>query len=185
MTGAKLTLIGGGARSGKSALALSLARRRGSRRLFLATAQAHDAEMAERVSRHRRERGKDFVTFEEPRALGDVLRAQVDFDVVVLDCLTLWLSNLLLDGLDAESVLGRVDELVATLRSRSGHAIVITNEVGMGIVPDNALARAFRDLAGAAHQRLSAAADEIYLALIGTVLRIKPDLALVNVHEPS
>jgi adenosylcobinamide kinase / adenosylcobinamide-phosphate guanylyltransferase len=161
-------------RSGKSDFALSRARELGQRRLFLATAQAGDDEMAERIRRHRETRGDDFVTFEEPLAVPDAIRRHADFDVLVLDCLTLWLSNLLLAGCNQDRALEQVDELLAVLKERSGHAVIITNEVGMGIVPESALGRLFRDVAGLAHQRLSQAADELYLAVLGTILRIKP-----------
>jgi adenosylcobinamide kinase / adenosylcobinamide-phosphate guanylyltransferase len=174
MTAGKLILIGGGVRSGKSDFALARARGLGRRRLFLATAQAGDEEMAERIRRHQRTRGDDFETVEEALALPEVLRDRAGFDVVVLDCLTLWLSNLLLADSDVAAVLKRLDDLLQVLRPRAFHALVITNEVGMGIVPETPLGRAFRDVAGLAHQRLSREADEIYLAVLGTVLRIKP-----------
>ncbi len=175
-------LVGGGVRSGKSAFALALARRRGGRRLFLATAQAGDAEMAERIRRHRQTRGPDFDTLEEPLAVPEAIR-QARHDVIVLDCLTLWLANLLCAGHDAEAVLGRVDDLAAALAPRSSAVIIVTNEVGMGIVPESALGRTFRDVAGSAHQRLSTAADEVYCALLGTMLRLKPAPAFLDVGE--
>jgi len=177
----KIILVGGGARSGKSRFALSLAQRLGTRRLYLATAQAGDAEMSERISRHQRERGTDFATIEEPLDVCGVLRKNGHFQVVVFDCLTLWLTNLLLgDGRAGKPVprqsdiLDRVEELTAVLQLRANHVIVVTNEVGMGIVPETPLGREFRDLAGLAHQRLSECADEVYFAVLGNVLRIKP-----------
>jgi adenosylcobinamide kinase / adenosylcobinamide-phosphate guanylyltransferase len=171
----KIILVGGGVRSGKSAFALSLAQKLGSRRLFLATAQAFDDEMRQRIARHRQERGQMFETIEEPIAICDKLRklGQV-VDVVLLDCLTLWLSNLLLADCSESEILEQVDELVDILMVRARHIIIVTNEVGMGIVPETPLGRVFRDVAGLAHQRLSACADEVYLAVLGTVLRIKP-----------
>lgn len=180
MPSGKLILIGGGVRSGKSDFALSLARRLGQRRLFLATAQAGDDEMAERIRRHRQIRGDDFVTIEEPLAIPDAVRRHADFDVLVLDCLTLWFSNLLGQGFNQERVLQHVDDLLAVLARQTGHAVIITNEVGMGIVPESALGRLFRDVAGLAHQRISQAADEVYLAVLGTILRIKPAHAIIN-----
>lgn len=175
---AKLILIGGGVRCGKSDFALSLARQLGHRRLFLATAQAGDDEMAERIRRHRHTRGDDFFTIEEPLSLVDAIAEHPDYDVLVLDCLTLWLSNLLLQGFSQEKCLERVDELLAVLKKRHGHALIITNEVGMGIVPESALARQFRDVAGMAHQRIARMADEVYMAMLGIILRIKPAPAL-------
>ncbi len=178
---ARIILVGGGARSGKSRFALARARRLGARRIFVATGQALDDEMAERIAAHVRTRGGDFRTVEEPLALPEVL-AQIGgdggdsgADVVVVDCLTLWLSNLVCRG-DAEAgIAERVDALCATLARRRFHALIVTNEVGLGIVPDAPLARLFRDVAGRAHQRLAALADEIHLAILGTILRLRPE----------
>jgi adenosylcobinamide kinase / adenosylcobinamide-phosphate guanylyltransferase len=170
---ARIILVGGGVRSGKSAFALRRARELGSRRVFVATAQALDAEMEQRVAAHRRERGEDFRTVEAPRALLAALR-DIDADVVVVDCLTLWLSNLLLDGSSREHIEQQVLELAAWLGERHRHCVIVSNEVGLGIVPDNALARAFRDVAGRAHQLLGARADEIYVGLFGQLLRLRP-----------
>lgn len=169
----RILLIGGAVRSGKSDFALRMARRLGERRAFVATAQALDDEMRERIAEHRRTRGPDFETVEEPIALSAALRS-LTADVVVVDCLTLWLSNLLLRDETTDAILAAVDELAAVLGERRCSVILVTNEVGMGIVPETSLGRRFRDLAGIAHQRLAAAADEVYLALLGTVLRIKP-----------
>lgn len=169
-----LVLVGGGVRSGKSTFALARARALGKRRAFIATAQAFDGEMHERIQRHRSERGADFRTVEEPLALAKAVAELDEVDAVVIDCITLWLSNLLVGGLPVPQVLERVDGLVEVLARRRFHTVVVTNEVGMGIVPETPLGRAFRDLAGMTHQRLARAADEIDLAILGTVLRIKP-----------
>jgi adenosylcobinamide kinase/adenosylcobinamide-phosphate guanylyltransferase len=170
----RFALVGGGARSGKSAFALALARQLGPRRVLLATAQPLDAEMAARIAAHRAERGAHFETIEEPFDLLAALDRARGADVVVLDCVTLWLSNLLLRG-EAEAEVGeKVRALADALRDAPFAAIAITNEVGMGIVPDAPLGRAFRDLAGRAHQDLARRADRIYLAVLGTVLRIRP-----------
>jgi len=167
-------LIGGGARSGKSRFALAHARRLGVRRAFVATAETLDEEMRARAALHRAERGSDFRTVEEPLELPHALAALGDADVVVVDCLTLWLANLLLRGDAPEAVLTRVDELAHAVAASPRTTLLVTNEVGMGIVPDSALARTFRDVAGAAHQRLARDADEIYLAVLGGVLRVRP-----------
>jgi adenosylcobinamide kinase / adenosylcobinamide-phosphate guanylyltransferase len=174
MAQSSLILVGGGARSGKSAFALTLARQRGKRRVLIATARADDDEMTERIARHRNERGPDFLTVEEPVELPRAVSDASDVDVVVIDCLTLWLSNLLANRVGLEQALARVDWLVQAAATGSATVIVVTNEIGMGIVPMNPLARSFRDLAGHAHQRLAAAAAEIYLAVVGTVVRIRP-----------
>ena len=169
-----LVLIGGGVRSGKSGFALKLARKLGERRLFVATAEARDDEMAARIRLHVNDRGSEFRTIEAPIEVVKAVDAVREMDVVVVDCLTLWLSNLLLRGDSEESILTQVDRLLATLRTKPFHSILITNEVGMGIVPENALARAFRDLCGRAHQAIAAGSDEIYFGALGTLLRLKP-----------
>jgi adenosylcobinamide kinase/adenosylcobinamide-phosphate guanylyltransferase len=180
MMSREVILVGGGARSGKSDLALRLARERGRRRVFLATAEARDAEMRDRIARHRIERGPDFETIEAPLDVPEAL-AQIEADVVVLDCVTLWLSNLLCRGDATEDIVPRVDALVAAIDRRAFDAIVVTNEVGMGLVPDSALGRAFRDATGIAHQRLARVADQIYFGALGTMLRLKPGpVALVG-----
>ena len=139
--------------------------------------------MAERIAVHVRTRGDDFRTVEEPLALPEALvtlgggerASDASPDVVVVDCLTLWLSNLICRG-DSEAVVAeQVDALGAALARRRFHAIVVSNEVGLGIVPEAPLARLFRDVVGRAHQRLAALADEIHLAILGTILRLRPE----------
>ncbi len=179
-----LILIGGGVRSGKSAFALGLARRMGPRRLYLATAEAGDEEMADRIRRHQKEREADFRTLEVPLELAEAVDSIRDADVLVVDCLTLWLSNLLLRGDSQDSIQGQVERLIETLRGKTFHAILITNEVGMGIVPESALGRSFRDLSGRVHQALAARSDELYFGVLGTLIRLKPaPLALVGLEE--
>ncbi|ALA58031.1 bifunctional adenosylcobinamide kinase/adenosylcobinamide-phosphate guanylyltransferase [Nitrospira moscoviensis] len=176
----RIVLIGGGARSGKSAFALSRARSLGTRRAFVATAQALDAEMKERIAEHARTRGTDFRTIEEPLALAEKLLELHDTDVVVIDCLTLWLSNLLLRDEAEVRILEQVEALAGVLEQRAFHAVIVTNEVGMGVVPETSLGRAFRDVAGRAHQRVAGVADEVYWAILGSVLRIRPAPVLVH-----
>jgi len=178
--GHRLVLVGGGVRTGKSTFALQRARSLGQRRVFLATAQGLDDEMARRIADHARSRGDDFRTIEEPLAVPEALLALRDTDVVVVDCLTLWLSNLLVADADAgddldDYLAGRLAALVAALQRRAFHAVVVSNEVGMGIVPESPLGRRFRDVAGAAHQRLAAIADEIYVGVMGVMMRLRPD----------
>ena len=173
MTASRTILVGGGARSGKSRFALGYARRLGARRAFVATAEGLDEEMRERIARHRQERGDSFATLEAPVELPGAL-AELDAEVVVIDCLTLWLSNLLVAGMAPAAIEERVEALAAVLARRRFHALVVSNEVGLGLVPETPLGRAFRDLAGWAHQRLARAADEIYLAAMGIVLRVHP-----------
>jgi adenosylcobinamide kinase/adenosylcobinamide-phosphate guanylyltransferase len=174
-----LILVGGGARSGKSAFALARASELGARRAFVATAQAFDAEMRARIAAHVAERGDAFRTYEAPHALPEAL-AEIDADVIVVDCLTLWLSNLLLQDRTSDQVAAEVERLAAVLERRRTNVVLVTNEVGMGIVPDNALARTFRDVAGRAHQRLAALADEIHFAALGVLLRLHPEPVTVT-----
>ncbi len=173
-----LVLIGGGVRCGKSRFALTRARALGERRVFVATAEALDDEMGERVAAHARERGADFLTREAPRELCDALQriAHDDRpDVVVIDCITLWLSNLLLAGGTVDELVAQTERLVRELAHAPFHTVLVTNEVGMGVVPESALGRRFRDASGAAHQRLAAASDEIYFGVLGSLLRLRPD----------
>lgn len=172
---ARTILIGGGVRSGKSAYALVRARELGARRVFIATAEAFDDEMRERALRHREERGSAFVTLEAPRELEQALgEASRDADVVVIDCLTLWLSNLLLAELTQAQIAARVAALCTLIETLDAHVIIVSNEVGMGVVPESRLGRLFRDVSGAAHQALSRRADELYFAVMGQLLRMRP-----------
>jgi adenosylcobinamide kinase/adenosylcobinamide-phosphate guanylyltransferase len=183
----KVVLIGGGVRAGKSRFALRLARALGQRRVLIATAEPLDAEMRARIEAHKRERGDQFQTLEEPLALAVAFEraAGTGADVVVIDCLTLWLANLLLRDESEQRVLAAVEALARTVEARRCHTIVVTNEVGMGVVPESALGRAFRDLTGRAHQRLSRAADEIYFAVLGTMLRIRPGPVTVEGNDDA
>jgi len=181
MTAAKqIVLVGGGARSGKSAYALARARELGARRLFVATARRYDAEMEDRIARHRAEREAEFDTAEEPLALPEVLAGARGYDVAVVDCVTLWLSNQLIDGAPPEAIERRIEDLAAALARAPCHVVLVTNEVGMGVHPESALGRTFRDLAGRAHQRLAVAATEIHLAVLGVVVRLVPGPVAVH-----
>ena len=146
------------------------------RRVFIATAQAWDDEMRARIARHRADRGADFETVEAPLELEDAVRAARDASVVVIDCLTLWLTNVMLaeDAPSDDAIAERMAALTDSLAAHRAPVYVVTNEVGMGIVPENALARRFRDVAGRAHQALAARADGIFLAALGVVLRVHP-----------
>jgi adenosylcobinamide kinase/adenosylcobinamide-phosphate guanylyltransferase len=169
-----IVLIGGGVRSGKSAFALQRARALGEKRVFVATAQPLDDEMRVRIARHTQERGEAFRTVEAPLALTETLTALSGVDVAVVDCLTLWLSNLLVDGNDEQRVLAKVDALVSAVQRLSFAVVLVTNEVGMGIVPESALGRCFRDVAGRAHQLIARHAGEIYFAAMGCIVRLRP-----------
>ncbi len=173
MTGLKIglppvTLVTGGARSGKSAFAEGLARASGLPRTYIATAEPRDDEMARRIARHREDRGAEWATVEAPHDLAAALNAATG--VVLVDCLTLWLTNRMLAGADlaAESA-----ALVAAMAAAPGPVIAVTNEVGWGIVPDNALARAFRDAQGRLNQAVAAQAGLVVGVMAGLPLVLK------------
>ena len=180
----RIILVTGGARSGKSAFALKMAESIPGERLFIATAEALDDEMAERIEEHKRGRGSHWTTVEEPLAVPTVVRRGEGYGVILLDCLTIWLSNLLHkqsgrsgEGSTSEGVLtaitGEVVLFIGTCKRSNATVIVVSNEVGMGIVPEHPLARQFRDIAGVANQRIAAAADEVYLLVSGIEVRVK------------
>lgn len=176
MTGSQLSpfphasVIVGGARSGKSALAERLATAAGRPRVYLATAEAGDAEMAARIARHRRDRGPGWATQEVPHALPAALAALPADAVAVVDCATLWLTNRMLAGADLAEEAAALD---AALAACPCPVIVVTNEVGWGIVPDNALARSFRDAQGRLNQRLAARADLAVTVIAGLPVVLK------------
>ena len=176
---ARTIFITGGARSGKSTCAEKLAREFGAPLCYLATAQTLDNEMDERVRRHRERRGGEWSTIEEPIHLSQALaRCDGQYQAILVDCVTLWLSNLLFKYEDAaENIEERIQEdlqrLKSTLQGMVTPVILVSNEVGMGIVPDNALARMFRDIAGTTNQTLAAAADEVHVVISGIPLKLK------------
>lgn len=178
MSASQLVLIGGGARSGKSAYAVQRALSLGPRRVFIATAEAFDDEMRARIAAHVEERAHHFTTVEAPRELERALesiQARSDaVNVVVIDCLTLWLSNLLLADVPGAEIERRVARLASACESAAFPIFLVTNEVGFGLVPDTALGRQFRDISGRAHQRLARSAGEVLLAALGCMLRLKP-----------
>lgn len=164
-------LILGGARSGKSARAeaLALAAATGGGPVYLATSEAGDAEMQARIAEHRARRGPEWSTREAPLALVEALAHETR--PVLVDCLTLWLSNLMAAGRDVQ---GEGDRLAEAVAAHAAPLVLVSNEVGMGIVPDNALARAFRDHAGRLHQKIAAVCDRVELVVAGLPLVLKP-----------
>jgi adenosylcobinamide kinase/adenosylcobinamide-phosphate guanylyltransferase len=165
-----VVLVGGGARSGKSRYALQLARRHGPRLVFLATAEPLDKEMEVRIARHRAERPTEFSTIEEPLEIGRAIRS-AEADAIVVDCLTLWLSNVMLSfGRDIDADIESVAEAVS---SSPATVILVTNEVGAGIIPENTLGRDFRDRSGILNQRMAAVSDEVYWMVFGCPMRVK------------
>lgn len=169
---AELALVVGGARSGKSRYAEGLVRRRPGPWHYIATAEAWDQEMADRIAQHRTDRGPDWITHEAPRDLAGVLRS-IGNGQVLVDCLTLWLSNHLLAGSD---IAAETAGLEAALAACPCPVTLVSNEVGWGIVPENALARAFRDAQGRLNQRLAARADLVLTTIAGLPLALKGDL---------
>ena len=166
----RVTLVLGGARSGKSRRAEALVERWPEPWRYVATAEAFDGEMAERISRHRARRGPGWRTVEAPRDLAGALRGAAPGMPVLVDCLTLWLSNLLLAEADPEPA---ADALEGALREARGPVVLVSNEVGSGIVPENALARRFRDAQGRLNQRVAALADRAELVVAGLPVRLK------------
>jgi adenosylcobinamide kinase/adenosylcobinamide-phosphate guanylyltransferase len=176
------TLIVGGARSGKSAHAERMACVSSSP-VYLATATASDAEMAERIARHRARRGPAWRTVEEPLELAATLQRECAAGrCVVVDCLTLWLSNLMAAERDAEEA---ISDLVAVLPTLGGPVVLVSNEVGLGIVPDNGVARRFRDLAGQMNQQLAAVAARVVFTAAGLPLVLKDDVPDTAGTSPS
>ncbi|CAN5389535.1 bifunctional adenosylcobinamide kinase/adenosylcobinamide-phosphate guanylyltransferase [soil metagenome] len=159
----------GGARSGKSRYAQDRAEALPGPHVFIATAEAYDAEMAERIARHRADRGAGWTTVEAPLELPEAIRGHAG-QVVLIDCLTLWATNLMLGERNVDAA---TDALCDAVRGFDGAIILVANEVGLGIVPDNAMARAFRDMAGRINQRVAAVAEEVQFLATGLPLRLK------------
>lgn len=168
----KSILITGGARSGKSRIAEDRAKALGDAPIYIATGQPFDDEMAARIAAHQARRGAEWTTVQEPLDLLGALAETDGKGPRLIDCLTLWLSNLMHDHRDwAEAT----DALAHALPDQISPVILVTNEVGLGIVPENALARTFRDAQGAVNQRVAAAVDEVYLAVSGYPMKVKPN----------
>jgi adenosylcobinamide kinase/adenosylcobinamide-phosphate guanylyltransferase len=170
----KTVLITGGCRSGKSRYALDYANRHFSRKLFLATCEVLDDEMARRVENHRKMRGLEWETAEEPLEIVEKIRQYGEkVEVILIDCVTLWLSNLLMKGEPDSKVMGEVERLVEILGQKRASFVIVSNEVGMGIVPADPLSRRFRDLEGTANQRIAHGADTVIFMVSGIPLFLK------------
>lgn len=175
MTGSlpPLTLVIGGARSGKSTFAEGLIRQTSRPRRYIATSEAWDAEMRDRISRHQRDRGENWTTVEAPLDLAAALAAADAREAVLIDCATLWLTNHLLADHDLQA---EVDHLLAALAACLAPVVIVSNEVGWGIVPENALARRFRDEQGRLNQRLAGDAWLVVTVIAGLPLTLKGQL---------
>lgn len=166
-----ITFVLGGARSGKSLFALEKASAFSGKKAFIATAQALDAEMQERIQRHRKERSTDWIAIEEPLDIsGRIKKLGNDINAALIDCLTLWLSNITLNNMEIEN---QIDLLCGSISAVQCPLFIVSNEVGMGIVPEGKLSRRFRDNAGLLNRRIASIADEVYLVTAGIPLKIK------------
>ncbi len=167
----KIILVIGGARSGKSTFAEGLAAKSGLAKVYIATGQAFDREMSDRIDIHKARRGPDWENVEDPFDLAGVLKdAAGEGKAVLVDCLTLWITNLMLEQRDVDA---EADALLDLLPSLDGQVIFVSSEVGLGIVPENYMARAFRDHSGKLHQQIGAIADEVYFVAAGLPLKMK------------
>lgn len=175
-----ITFVIGGCRSGKSSFALDQADRITKKdKYFIATSIPLDPEMKKRVEKHQKERGKDWHTIEEPVLIHErINECSGEAGVILIDCLTLWLSNLLYQSFDVEGVLHHLQKLEKALLNCESPVFLVSNEVGLGIVPENRLAREFRDLAGMIHQRIAKLSDRVVMTIAGIDVEIKPGLKL-------
>lgn len=170
----KITFILGGARSGKSTYALILAKKRAQKTAFVATCQSLDSEMKQRIQLHKKARPLDWQTFEEPYDILKVLKKMGGkFDCIIIDCLTLWVSNLMLAKYKNDFIEVKINEIIKHLKKINGRSIIVSNEVGLGIVPVNRLARNFRDIAGAVNRIAAGQADEVLFMAAGIPLKVK------------
>jgi adenosylcobinamide kinase / adenosylcobinamide-phosphate guanylyltransferase len=181
-----LVFVTGGARSGKSAYALKRAEELPGPRVFIATATPFDDEMAKRIRRHRRDRNaRRWKTVEAPEEIVPVLKKAVRRPVILLDCLSLWVNNLLYSsqlngrGLDEPRMVRRMKEALAVLRESRGAVFVVSNEVNLGVVPDNPTARLYRDLLGRCNQLTAAAADEVVFMVSGIPMVLKSRTGII------
>ena len=168
-----ITLVTGGGRSGKSRFALEITQSFHTK-VFVATAEAFDPEMTRRIARHQVERGNAFTTIEEPLRLAHVLSGiSADTEAVVIDCITVWLGNLMHHKKINDGQYLPVDRLMDALANPPWDVVIVTNEVGLGLIPADAMSRAYRDLAGTVNQKLAARADTVYLVVSGIPLKVK------------
>jgi len=168
----KKILITGGIKSGKSRFALKLAREMGNgEKIFIATARPIDEDMEKKIEKHKEERGIDFKTIEAPIHLGNAL-SEVRHSTVVIDCFTLWLSNLFFE-LKEEEKLRETDSFIEALNNFQGNVIIVTNEVGLGIIPADEISRRYQSELGSLNQRVAEICDEVYVLISGLPLRVK------------
>ena len=169
----KVVFITGAVRSGKSKLAVDLAKKSTKNILFLASCNPLDEEMKERVLEHKQARPGDWKTIEEPINVSAVIEKAKADELVIFDCLTLWISNIMLQLDTGELINEKIEELIIVLRQVKADIIIVSNEVGWGIVPENKLARQFRDIVGITHQKLAGLSDEVFLVTAGIAQKLK------------
>lgn len=171
----KTIFITGAVKSGKSSLAVELAQKSGREVVFLATCEPLDEEMHQRVKKHQDDRPSHWGTLEEEIDIVSVLDGIGDNKIVILDCITLWLTNLLMKDLSDTEIYSEVDRLIDCIGSLNPNItlIIVSNEVGWGIVPENKMARLFRDIVGISHQKIAAVSDEVYMTVAGIKMKIK------------
>lgn len=171
----KLTFVLGGAASGKSAIAEQIVAATGKPKVYLATAQAFDVEMKEKIKAHQQMRGTGWTTIEEPLDIADIVRRQNPSDVLLIDCLTLWLTNIILAEQDTDQAF---DGLLAELGKAPCDIVLVSNEVGHGIVPDNALSRQFRAAQGKLNQQIAAICNPVVAVMAGLPIPLKGEMPL-------
>ena len=169
----KIVFITGPVRSGKSNFAVKLAKQWGKEVVFLATCRPADNEMHKRVKKHKKNRPKEWKIIEEEIDISSIIKNYRKDSLIIIDCITLWISNLLLSGLKEKKIMKKINEFIDMLKKAKSSIIIVSNEVGWGIVPDNELARFFRDIIGIVHQKISKLSDEAYLVISGITLKIK------------
>lgn len=178
MDKSKITFVIGGCRSGKSDHALYLANEiKGGRKIFIATSVPTDKEMDARVVKHQKERGDDWITAEVPVEIpSKIIELSESSDVILVDCLTLWISNLMFNNFDDDAIVKITQELQDTIKIINVPIFLVANEVGMGVVPENALARRFRDMAGMVNQKIAQTADKVIYTVAGIPMIVKNGL---------
>ena len=169
----KIVFITGSVRSGKSDFAVKLAKQWGKDVIFLATCKPADNEMRKRVKKHKKSRPGEWKVIEENIDISSVIKNTKKDKLVIIDCITLWVSSLLLSGLKEKKIIEKINEFTDTLKKTKLPLVIVSNEVGWGIVPDNEISRIFRDIIGIAHQKISKVSQEVYLLVSGIALKIK------------
>lgn len=170
----KLILVTGGARSGKSTFALESAKNANKRVAFVATSPYYDGDMTERIQKHKDERPPEWVTFEEQKELPALLKKIApDFDIVIIECLTLFVSNFLLDNIEEKIVQEKTSQMLEVIKNSEFDTIIVSNEVGLGLHPNNKLGRDFRDVVGRVSQMVANQADDVFFVICGIPVNIK------------